>query len=229
MKQASRPLRSFAVHPRPPHWPAEDASRRRSCIAPFLIAMFRYPPSRASAVPPGPIGPGDAPGVLVPSQSCSCMADFRAFPLVFPHMPSVNFHLDVLFFSRDRPTDILFRGSGEIAWPPPRRFTHCKLKLGRSRKFTSASGSLSATQSALPPQSARRRDPALGLASFRSVGHHSGAPARPRNTHEPSVSARPLPACYPLLGFVAIISQMHRSLVAACIRCIAGPSASSRD
>jgi hypothetical protein len=133
------------------------------------------------------------------------------------------------FFSRDRPTDILFRGSGEIAWPPPRRFTHCKLKLGRSRKFTSASGSLSATQSALPPLSARRRDPALGLASFRSVGHHSGAPARPRNTHEPSVSARPLPACYPLLGFVAIISQMHRSLFAACIRCIAGPSASSRD
>lgn len=112
--EASQPaLAVFRSHPRPPQWPAGNVSRRGSCIAPFLIAMFRYPPPRGSAAPPEPFRPGDAPGVLFPSQSCSRTVDFRAFPLVFPHVPSVNFHLDVLFFSRDRPTDSLFRGSGE--------------------------------------------------------------------------------------------------------------------
>lgn len=40
---------------------------------------------------------------LVPSQCYSCSGDFGAFPLLFPHMPSMNFHLG--YFSRDRPTD----------------------------------------------------------------------------------------------------------------------------
>jgi hypothetical protein len=34
---------------------------------------------------------------FVPSQCCSCTEDFAAFPLVVPHMPSVNFHLEAVF------------------------------------------------------------------------------------------------------------------------------------
>lgn len=176
------------------------------------------------------IRPGDAHGVCVPSQFCSCTAGFRAFPLFFPHMPSVNFHLDVLFFSRDRPTDSLFRGSGEKRLAsaalihPLRTQTRpiAEVHLGfwvfiRHAVRSSAFISLAARS-------------CLGIGLFQVCRTpQSACPRVLENTLEPLASARPLPAGFPLLGFVAIISDVHRpSLVAACIRCIADPSASSR-
>lgn len=81
-------------------------ARRGSCIAPFLFnfAMFRYPQNARSFRGSAGIYLSQRRSwALVPSQCYSCSGDFGAFPLLFPHMPSMNFHLG--YFSRDRPTD----------------------------------------------------------------------------------------------------------------------------
>lgn len=160
----------------------------------FLNRDVPLPADALFAAPPERFRSGDAHGVHVPSQFCSCPPDFGAFPLVIPHMPSMSFHLDAVFFSRDRPTDAFFHSSDTSGlMPDARRFrsptNELHKELGRSRKLTSASGYRSSGQSASPPSSAWRRDPALGLASCRHFGHSVVRWCVLEYPHQPSASA----------------------------------------
>jgi hypothetical protein len=154
-------------------------ARRGSCTTAFLPAMFRYPPSHELCAAPPEIGiPATLLGFSLRSFVPALEVSER-FRSSFPTCRPVGFHLD-LFLSRDRPSDISFRGRyrsclGSAFHPrmhEQRAITEVHLGF-----WVSTPGTVR-----FPPSSAfRRGDPALGFASSRSSDTTMSAPMRPRN------------------------------------------------
>jgi hypothetical protein len=103
----------FRSHPRPPAQVKPGGTRRGSCIAPFYFCVRDVPlPAVARfAAPPEAIPSGDARGLLSLRSFIPAWQTSERFRSSFPHMPSVNFHLEAVF-SRGTGRLIPFETSG---------------------------------------------------------------------------------------------------------------------
>jgi len=98
MEPTSLPLRYFAVSSASGHRSMRgcDVRSPRVMHRAFLVNLRDVPLPAECEVFRGSAGTHQfrrRSWALIPSQCCSCSGDFGAFPLLFPHMPSMNFHL----------------------------------------------------------------------------------------------------------------------------------------